>query len=291
MAPTTTAEKDYMLIVTGTAQYPHHPILQNWETFKDKIRGLVRGQPGWTEVVQNQGWSRFSSMREAQNAYAYFARSGTMLVHLFSTSRSNKNYNLLICNCSEHFTNVEQGGHSAHSGFHARGASELHPRNQSATIMQPSPSANPYGSTMGYTYYPSPFQPMLGVPQAVPRYAPSHTGIPVNVSRGAALTEARGIFIRNISYSAKDKHLAELLRHLAYHPIEVKLHKNRKGTCKGYATAKFSNGAQAQDAVRRLNGLKHLGMTLEVRLDTEKTVVVPDYQGPLVVDGSGLRVC
>jgi RNA recognition motif-containing protein len=109
--------------------------------------------------------------------------------------------------------------------------------------------------------------------------------MPVNVGSGAMLTEARGIFIKGLSYQAKPNDVNALLSKVAI-PVEVKLHKDsRSGQFRGSATAKFATKEEAVAVVNSLGRTVHMGKTIEVRLDTERTVV-GQTQGPVIVNGS-----
>lgn len=106
----------------------------------------------------------------------------------------------------------------------------------------------------------------------------------MNVRGGAVLTEARGIFIRNLSYKVTPDDLLKLLSTVG-HPVHYNLIRDaRTGMFKGAATATFSSTEQAKYAVMCLDRLQHMGMMLSVRLDTETTVV--GRSEPMVVNGS-----
>ena len=112
-------------------------------------------------------------------------------------------------------------------------------------------------------------------------------GIPVNVRGGAMLTEARGIFLSNLSYQIRPNDLNDLLNTVG-RPVESKLHRDsRSGQFKGSATAKFATQQEAQYAATQLNGKLHMGQTILVRLDTEKTIV-GEVQAPVIVNGSNV---
>lgn len=108
--------------------------------------------------------------------------------------------------------------------------------------------------------------------------------MPVNIRDGAVLTEARGIFIQNLSYKVGSDELKNLLYSVG-RPVDCKVHRDRSGVSKGVATAKFSSTHEAQLAVTHLNRKPHRGMTLKVRLDQD-TTVVGQVGPPLVVNGS-----
>jgi RNA recognition motif-containing protein len=118
-----------------------------------------------------------------------------------------------------------------------------------------------------------------------PIHSASTNGMPVNVRGGAILTEARGIFIRNLSYRCTPEDLNGLLLQSVGYPIDIQfLRDGRTGVFKGAATAKFASKELAQHAAKTLNGREHIGMTLHVRIDTESTAV--RRAEPLVVNGS-----
>jgi RNA recognition motif-containing protein len=99
------------------------------------------------------------------------------------------------------------------------------------------------------------------------------------------LTEARGIFIRNLSYKCTVDDLNALLLQTVGYAIDIQLMKDsRSGEFKGVATAKFASRELAQHAANTLNGREHMGMTLHVRMDTDTTVV--GRAEPMVVNGS-----
>ena len=144
-----------------------------------------------------------------------------------------------------------------------------------------------YMTAPGYPVAAAPVQYM--VPQ-MPMYSSNTSGMPVNVSKGAVLTEARGIFISGLDYKVKTKDLEYVIRKRAGRPVEIKLQKDKNGRCKGSATAKFATTQEADHAVAQLNGrhfeaVCHDGKPLSVRYDTEKTVV-GQIQSPAIVNGS-----
>lgn len=135
-----------------------------------------------------------------------------------------------------------------------------------------------------YAMYGAPMQ--LAAPQ-MPVYSTNTSGIPVNVRGGAVLTEARGIFISNLNYKCGPSDLNALLNTVG-RPVDSRLHKDpRTGQFKGSATAKFATKEEAQAAVTQLNQALHMGMTINVRLDTEKTPV-GQMDAPVIVNGTVL---
>lgn len=136
-----------------------------------------------------------------------------------------------------------------------------------------------------YAAMPLPTYAMPTMIPQMPVYASLNGAIPVNIQGGAVLTEARGIFMSNLSYKATQKELLALVNQVAS-PIEFKYFKDpRTGNFKGTATAKFATKEEAQAAVARLNQTVHMGMAINVRLDSERTAV-GQVQAPLIVNGS-----
>ena len=143
------------------------------------------------------------------------------------------------------------------------------------------PQAPTYAAPSVYSL-PAPMQ--LAAPMSL--YLANTSGIPVNLRHGGMITEARGIFLSNLSYSITHPDLLALLATVG-RPIEAKLHKDaRSGQFKGSATAKFSSKAEAQYAVTHLNEKHHMGMTIRVKLDTDTTVV--GEVEPLIANGSNV---
>jgi RNA recognition motif-containing protein len=100
----------------------------------------------------------------------------------------------------------------------------------------------------------------------------------------AILTEARGIFIWNLSYRCTQDDLNRLLLQTVGFPIHIQLQQDsRTGVFKGAATAKFASKELAQHAAITLNSQEHIGITLHVRIDTNTTVV--RRAKPMVVNG------
>jgi hypothetical protein len=66
-------------------------------------------------------------------------------------------------------------------------------------------------------------------------YSANHYGMPVNVQHGAVLTEARGMFIQNLSFKCTPEDLCQLLFTVGY-PVDQRLIKDpRTGVFKGEA--------------------------------------------------------
>jgi RNA recognition motif-containing protein len=119
----------------------------------------------------------------------------------------------------------------------------------------------------------------------MPVYAANSSGFPVNVRSGAFLTEARGIFLSGLSYSMGPNDLVALLNTVG-RPVDTQLHTDRTtGRFKGTATAKFATKEEAEFAVKRLDQTRHMGKVINVRLDTNRTIV-GQVDSPVVVNGS-----
>ena len=209
-----------------------------------------------------------------------------MLVHVWETCRSSGDFRLMRCNCSAQFSELPDGSHSpGRCGIDIGRVHQLSGKAYAA-------STNPYmapQATYPYPMYPPaqpyPVAPMYTMhPSAAPIYSTSTNGMPVNVRGGAVLTEARGIFIRNLSYKARLEDLNSLLYTVGV-PVESQLLRDsRTGVFKGVATAKFGSKEEAFHAMTYLNGREHMGMTLHVRMDTDTTVV--GRAEPIIVNGS-----
>lgn len=117
-----------------------------------------------------------------------------------------------------------------------------------------------------------------------PVFAQNSSGLPVNLSRGAVITETRGIFLQGLNYSVGNNELATLLNNAGLRFEQANVHKDSRGASKGVATARFSTKAQAEYAVAKLNGTTHAGKTITVRMDTNTTVI--GSLEPFVVDGT-----
>ncbi|KAF2877005.1 hypothetical protein BDV95DRAFT_480615 [Massariosphaeria phaeospora] len=292
---------DFMLIASGPTR--HAPFLAGWQEYKDHLRKYMRRQPGWTDVYSGprkgemQGWCRLSDRDEAELVYDTFIKSRGVLVHLFETPRSSSDYKMLTCNCWAYFPDIAEGSHSPRrSGIDVGGVNQMLGRGCTVSTPRyaaPATSMYQYAAyTQNYTN-PQAYRVdaaaaqlaamQIAAPQA-PVYSTSSNGMPVNVRHGAMLTEARGIFIQNLNFSVGPSELNSLLSTVG-RPVESKLHKDsRTGQFRGTATAKFATKEEAEYAAYYLNRRQHLGMTLHVRLDTEKTVV--GHVEPVIANGS-----
>lgn len=221
-----------------------------------------------------------------------------MLVHVWETSRKGEGYRLLRCNCSTLFPELSEGGHSPqHCGIDIGRVNQLGGSRVASTVAstpyttaQSRYSYGMYPQIQGYAmqppvYAPVPVYPAYALP-APPVYSTSTNGMPVNVRGGAILTEARGIFIRNLSYKCTPQDLNGWLLQTVGYPIDIQfLRDGKTGVFKGVATVKFASKELAQQAVNTLNGREYMGMTLHVRMDVVDTTNVGRTE-PMVVNGS-----
>ncbi|KAF1933983.1 uncharacterized protein M421DRAFT_388398 [Didymella exigua CBS 183.55] len=290
---------DFLLVVAGLTRFA--PYLSGWQEFKDHIRKVVREQPGWVDVYASQsqrrgemqGWCRLKDKEDADAAYKIFYRSKGMLVHVWQTRRSSDGFRLMKCNCSVHFPEVAENDHSAGlCGIDIGRVNQLGGKPYTAApaqymAVQPGYSYPVFPATTSYAIepvYATQVPQILPMMAQSPVYSASNSGMPVNIRDGAMLTEARGIFIQNLSYKVGSDELRNLL-YTVGRPVYCKVHRDRSGVSKGVATAKFASTHEAQLAVTHLNRKPHRGMALKVRLDQD-TTVVGQVGPPLVVNGS-----
>lgn len=110
---------------------------------------------------------------------------------------------------------------------------------------------------------------------AVDRPSSIHThrqDIPVNVRNGLVATEPRGVWIGNLNFSTKSRHLRHCLATVGL--LEsCKIARDAHGRSRGYGLALFVSGDAAMRAVQLLNGTVIDGKTVTVRLDKEKTSI------------------
>lgn len=190
------------------------------------------------------------------------------------------------CNCSTYFPEIPEGNHSVgRCGIDVGRVNQLsgkaHPI--SARTYVQFPTIHPHATySQTHTYAPMPTYAVRAPQHAV--YSTSTNGMLVNVRGGAVLTEARGIFIRNLSYKATVDDLNKLLYTVGI-PVDSRLLRDPKtGVFKGVATARFGSKEEAHYAATFLNGREHMGMTLNVRMDTDTTIV--GKAEPMIVNGS-----
>ncbi len=114
---------------------------------------------------------------------------------------------------------------------------------------------------------------------------------PVNVTHGAVLTEARGVFVSNLNFTVNSSDLTATMR-TAGNVVQCKLFRDsRTGRSKGTGTVLFSRAFEARAAVSMLNNTEFMGLRIRVRLDKEQTTVAEastyvSQAQPVIVDGS-----
>lgn len=218
-----------------------------------------------------------------------------MLVHVWETYRNVEGFRLLRCNCSTQFPEVAEGTHSpTRCGIDLDRVSDL-----AGAVRATYPASDPYYASTHpqYAYaYPPPqtyASPMVYAPYAHPTHMPIYTtsssGMPINVRNGAILTEARGVFIQNLSYRCTTSDLQSLLQTVG-RPVDYRfIRDQRTNAFKGVATAQFASKEEAQHAAAYLDRKEHMGMTLSVRMDKE-TIAVGQAGPPLIVGSDMYRV-
>jgi hypothetical protein len=209
------------------------------------------------------------------------------VIHVFATSLRTGYWDLLKCNCNRHFGVGDRGHSPGRSGIDVNAVNQVFGKREGnsaahyAVAAQPTYQytnyyqAPPYTPPSVYQYPGTPIQPV---------YSQSSGGLPVNLSRGAVITETRGIFLQGLNYSVGNSELKLLLAECGLRPQQASVHRDSRGASKGVATARFSTKADAESAVSVLNGRTHAGKTLTVRMDTNSTVI--GSLEPFVVDGT-----
>lgn len=104
------------------------------------------------------------------------------------------------------------------------------------------------------------------------QYVASSGGIPTNVSQGYAVTEHRGIHIRNLDYKLSKDDIIRKFGKVGY-IVECKRETDQAGKFRGYATIRYSTAWEAARAQAEFNGLEWRNRTLQVKLDKNATVV------------------
>lgn len=210
------------------------------------------------------------------------------MVHVFVTSLSTGYYDLCRCNCNRFYSGMGDRNHSpGRSGIDVKAVNQTAGRtskNHCNGLVMPVQPTYQYPNYYQVQAFTAPSTYTVPDPYVQPVYSHSSGGLPVNLSRGAVVTETRGIFIQGLNYVVGDTELHALLNGVGLVPEYARVHKDSRGSSKGVATAKFATKGQAEDAVSRLNGKVHVGKKITVRMDTNSTVV--GSLEPLVVDGT-----
>ncbi|KAK3070948.1 hypothetical protein LTR53_009537 [Teratosphaeriaceae sp. CCFEE 6253] len=109
--------------------------------------------------------------------------------------------------------------------------------------------------------------------QQASRYTYAPNGLPINTVQGAVRIESRGVFVSGLNYKARSRDVeAYFSKAGEISRCEVQRDAATEKS-KGKATVQFSSAAGAEQAIDLFNEKRFMGMTLKVRLDTEKTVV------------------
>jgi len=89
-------------------------------------------------------------------------------------------------------------------------------------------------------------------------------------SHGSSSEQGSQLFVGNLSFDTTWKELKDHFRQCGdVERAEVAL--NPEGRSKGYGTVQFYKQSDAENAIRRLNGVDLMGRTLEVRVSTKKS--------------------
>ena len=120
-------------------------------------------------------------------------------------------------------------------------------------------------------------------------FTTSSDGLPVNMRHGGAKTEARAVFVTQLSYKAKECEI-EALFNKAGKVVSCKIPKDPKTRkSRGYAQIEYGSTQEAARAIGLFNGSEFMGMRLHVRADKDRTTVAAPRTadpGPLIVNGS-----
>lgn len=211
---------------------------------------------------------------------------------------------LLQRNYHQNAHQVAQGRDTDAHGNQVAGQSVVQPAPRRNVMYPVQPMAAPLIGPVYYQIQPHPAPipisyPMLPhpAPYPQPRYATRSDGIQINVSNGAALTEARGVFVSGLDYSLR-KEDVEAVFGRAGAIKECKLARTSSGKSKGSATVRYFSAEAAQTAIQTLNGRQWKDRVLQVRGDREEFTVTPPARDTmsrsraatrnerLVVDGS-----
>lgn len=240
---------------------------------------------------------------------------------------------MMKCNCrSEHATTAAQAREIARHAGHASAWTAIQPEFATAQVSQPyvytvapaiqympvapqisqgnvSPQMAMYQIPHQESRYSSQIQQPVRdsysysaaqrrMTQAQPLYAPSAMGTPINIGAGFARTESRGVFVKGLSYSAGYNDVYNTFKNCGS-IVKCDVPKDiNTGKMKGIATIEFASADAAVEAVKKLDGRKHMGKIIKVRLDREAITVAPPTPSvststprrivaqPIIVNGS-----
>lgn len=127
---------------------------------------------------------------------------------------------------------------------------------------------------------------------ALPAYNTAR--LPVNMMYGAVRTEARGVYVSHLPYSASEKDIKNWFSQ-AGRIVEFRLNIDRTTKkSKGNCTIQYGSIAEAKRAIDIFHEKNFMDMKLQVRFDKTAKPVVPTSQsnpgrstaGPLIVDSN-----
>ncbi|PPJ53198.1 hypothetical protein CBER1_11695 [Cercospora berteroae] len=129
-------------------------------------------------------------------------------------------------------------------------------------------------------------------PVAVPAY--NAYGMPVNMKYGGVRTEARGVYVSHLPYSANEKDIRNWFSQAGrIVEFRLKIDKTTKKS-RGNCTIEYGSIAEAKRAIDIFHEKNFMDMKLQVRFDKAAKPVLPPSQsnpgrsaaGPLIVDSS-----
>lgn len=103
-------------------------------------------------------------------------------------------------------------------------------------------------------------------------YTSPTTGLPINIDQGYARTQFRGIFVKELDFSAQ-KHEIQHYFARAGNILKCERQKDSTGRFKGIAIIQYSSAQEADYAVKEFNGVRWKGRKLVVRHDREGTTI------------------
>jgi hypothetical protein len=134
----------------------------------------------------------------------------------------------------------------------------------------------------------------------IPTYTSNAAGMPVNIRQGVVATEARAIFVSQLSLKAKKSAIQEFFKGAgSIVGIDLK-EDHRTGKSAGCATIQYALASSAQKACEMFDRARFLDMIISVRLAREHTAIGMPPAGvtshtprigatPTIVNGSQVR--
>ncbi|KAI9839150.1 MAG: hypothetical protein M1819_003143 [Sarea resinae] len=140
--------------------------------------------------------------------------------------------------------------------------------------LQHAQASHPMAS-MHYSEPPQPPPQYHTTVRRAPVYANTSNGTPINVSNGAVHTEARGVFVRNLSYEAGWREVKDLFRQAGNVQRCVIKEDPVTGKSRGCATVLFKTHADAKASIDMLDETEFMGRSIKVKYDQDTTMSVP----------------